>query len=382
MIADNPTVGCGHPHTVGGAEHCFDVIDFFCGCGGMSYGFHEASRQSGFFKVIAAFDIDKYAGATYETNLGLKPIATDLAEEAIEDIVRAVASQRTVPNKPLLVIGCAPCQGFSAHRRKDPRHDSRNYLIRRFAEIAVALEPTLVIMENVSELLGKAHCHHYESFRSTLESAGYIVSADTINMAEYGVPQKRMRALVLASRIGEAPMPEPILERRCFRTVRDAIGLLPALGAGECSRHDPMHITSRHKPETVEMLKLIPLDGGSRPPGVGPACLDRVSGFGDVYGRLFWDRPSVTITARCRTPSCGRFVHPEQHRGLSVREAALLQSFPPSYMFEGPFDDKYKQIGNAVPPAFSRHLAIHLEAWLRSHPHASVTSDLEAAACD
>ncbi|MNT22978.1 putative BsuMI modification methylase subunit YdiO [compost metagenome] len=93
---------------------------------------------------------------------------------------------------------------------------------------------------------------------------------------------------------------------------------------------------------------------------MGPACLDKVKGFYDVYGRLAWNKPAITMTARCRTPSCGRFTHPEQDRGLSIREAALLQSFPQDFIFEGPFDDKYKQIGNAVPPVFSTHLAAHV----------------------
>jgi hypothetical protein len=116
-----------------------------------------------------------------------------------------------------------------------------------------------------------------------------------------------------------------------------------------------MHETSRHRQSTLEILRRVPRDGGSRPAGVGPACLDRTKGvhggYTDVYGRLAWSGPAPTITARCRTPSCGRFTHPEQDRGLTAREAALLQTFPSDWQFSGPFDDRYKQIGNAVPPA-------------------------------
>lgn len=132
-----------------------------------------------------------------------------------------------------------------------------------------------------------------------------------------------------------------------------------------------MHITSKHRAETIELLSKIPKDGGSRrslPEGEGPECLRKVDGFRDVYGRLSWDKASVAITARCRTPSCGRFTHPEQNRGLSVREAALLQGFPESFYFEGPFDDKYKQIGNAVSPVFAEALAKHIDGvWLPPH---------------
>jgi len=135
-----------------------------------------------------------------------------------------------------------------------------------------------------------------------------------------------------------------------------------------------MHITSKHRPDTVKLLRAIPPDGGSRsalPPEMVRDCHKSVDGFRDVYGRLWWDRPSVSITARCRTPSCGRFTHPEQHRGLSVREAALLQSFPDDWIFEGPFDDKYKQIGNAVPPLLAKAIAENIDShWVSASPPA------------
>jgi len=166
-------------------------------------------------------------------------------------------------------------------------------------------------------------------------------------------------------------MPRGFLNHREFRTVKQAIAHLPALEAGGSDPLDPMHITSKHRPSTVDLIRLIPSNGGSRkalPVGVGPACWDGVDGFRDVYGRLWWDRPAVAITARCRTPSCGRYVHPEQHRGLTVREAALLQGFPEDTFFEGPFDDKFKQIGNAVSPQFARIVAEHLaREWSANH---------------
>ncbi|MCZ7685226.1 MAG: DNA cytosine methyltransferase [Sandaracinaceae bacterium] len=141
-----------------------------------------------------------------------------------------------------------------------------------------------------------------------------------------------------------------------------------------------MHITSRHRAATIDLLRLIPHDGGSRrslPDGVGPDCHRKVDGFRDVYGRLWWDRPAVAITARCRTPSCGRFAHPSQDRGLSVREAALLQGFPANFDFAGPFDDKYKQIGNAVSPIFARSLAEHIaRAWTGKATPTAIAGDV------
>jgi len=343
----------------------YDFVDFFSGCGGMSYGFHTLGRQTNAFSLVGAFDIDPYANQTFARNFGFEPSNLDLSQVAPADIRNILARHRSDEQKPLVVIGCAPCQGFSSHRKKDPRKDPRNSFVGKFAEIAVALNAEMVIMENVPDLLAKKHWYHYEAFHKTLENVGYHIKAKILNMAEFGVPQERFRAVVLASRRFTPTMPKPIFERTAFRTVRDAIGDLPPLAVGQTYADDPMHITSNHRKETIEILKQIPKDGGSRPPGVGPACLDRVAGFYDVYGRLAWDKPAITITARCRTPSCGRFTHPEQDRGLSVREAGLLQGFPADFVFEGPFDDKFKQIGNAVPPLFSLNLASHVLSLLR-----------------
>lgn len=335
----------------------YDFVDFFCGCGGMSYGFHKIGEKTGRFRWAGAFDIDKHAMKTYETNFDCSPTSMDLGKATIDEIKNSIHREG---DNELIVIGCAPCQGFSSHRKKDPRKDARNSLIGRFAEIAVALEPKLIIMENVPDLLAKKHWHYYEAFKSTLEQAGYHIAVKILNMADFGTPQARFRTVLLASREFTPSLPEPVFTPATYRTVRDAIGWLPPLAAGEACKEDPMHVTSKHRKETIEILRQVPKDGGSRPRGIGPACLDKVNGFYDVYGRLAWDRPSVTITARCRTPSCGRFAHPEQDRGLSVREAALLQGFPPDFIFEGPFDDKFKQIGNAVSPIFSMRLAAHI----------------------
>lgn len=336
----------------------YDFVDFFCGAGGMSYGFHSMAELTGRFRWAGAVDIDNHAIDTYERNYGHRPKNLNLGEEEIDYIVHELDLDS---NNELILIGCAPCQGFSAHRKKDHRGpDGRNTLVGRFAEIAVAMQPKLIIMENVPDLLAKKHWVHYKAFKDTVEAAGYHIAVKILNMADYGTPQARFRTVLLASRDFIPTLPEPVFTPSQYRTVRDAIGKLPPLEAGGKDPDDPMHITSKHRKETIEILKQVPKNGGNRPRGVGPACLDKVDGFYDVYGRLAWDKPAVTITARCRTPSCGRFVHPEQDRGLSVREAALLQGFPEDFYFEGPFDDKYKQIGNAVSPIFSTRLAGHV----------------------
>jgi DNA (cytosine-5)-methyltransferase 1 len=338
----------------------FDVVDFFAGCGGMSYGFHAIGEPTGLFHHAGAFDIDEHANKTFKRNYGSPSIDVDLGKAKPSEIKKIIEENRK--HKQLIVIGCAPCQGFSKHRKKDPDsfNDPRNNLIRKFAQIAVELEPVLIVMENVPEILSEKYSAYYDSFKKVLEQNGYQISSAVINMADYGVPQKRQRALVLASRLFKPEIPRPLYAEANYTTVRDAIGGLPKLAIGEIHKNDPMHQTSKHSRNTVDIIKKVPKDGGFRPKGVGPACLDKVKGFSDVFGRLFWDRASITVTARCRTPSCGRYAHPEQNRGLSVREAALLQSFPKEFIFEGPFDDKFKQIGNAVPPLFSLFLAAHL----------------------
>ncbi|WP_276861510.1 DNA cytosine methyltransferase [Haematobacter missouriensis] len=360
------------------------VIDFFSGCGGMSFGFHTATARNVKYRVLGGLDIDRHANATYERMLKKPAIMNDIRRLTDRESLEEALSQWGYDSsKPLILIGCAPCQGFSSHRKKDPREDERNELLAAFGAIVLALEPALVVMENVPEMLQKKYWKHYEAFSSQLEEHGYITRARLHNLGSFGVPQERYRALVLSSRLSHrTEMPRPTHAPSKFVSVRDAIGELPPLSAGEECKHDPMHKTSKHRRETIELLKLIPHDGGSRkslPDGVGPQCHTKVDGFRDVYGRLWWDRPAVAITARCRTPSCGRFVHPTQDRGLSVREAGLLQGFPANYHFEGPFDDKFKQIGNAVAPTFARALAEHIDqAWVGEAVSTSLEEDVRA----
>lgn len=352
------------------------VIDLFCGCGGMSYGFATAKTRAVSYEICGGVDIDPHACATYEKMLGIAPLRADVTSLLRPTRYEEVLARWGVdPSRPLVLIGCAPCQGFSSHRKKDPRTDGRNSLLRVFAKIACTLKPDLIVMENVPEIFASQHWSHYADWQRTLRRAGYRFRAKIYNLAQFGVPQERFRAVVIAARDwSHFRMPTPTYAPDQFATVRQAIGGLRPLTAGGIDPIDPMHITSKHRPETVRLLKLIPPDGGSHsslPRGVGPACLHNVDGFRDVYGRLSWDKPAVAITGRCRTPSCGRYTHPEQHRGLSVREAALLQGFPSKFMFEGPFDDKFKQIGNAVSPIFARAVAEHLDReWTTDHSKA------------
>ena len=342
-----------------------DVLDLFCGCGGASAGFLKARLSDARYRAIGGVDIDSHALRTYERNIGAPGINMDIARVSADKALLGSmlgASLRN-PENPLFLIGCAPCQGFSSHTKMRLSADPRKNLLPHFARLAVQLNPDAIFIENVPEMLAKRNWKHFELSKSILERHGYFVRARIYNFAEFGLPQERFRAVVLAFK-RPFEMPEPFVKPEKFRTVKDVIGYLPALISGGQAGADPMHITSNHRPATIRTLRAIPKDGGNRPVGVGPKCLDkareRYGGYTDVYGRLWWDRPAVTITARCRTPSCGRFVHPGQDRGLSVREAALLQGFSRDYVFDGPFDDKFKQIGNAVPPLVAQFIGEHM----------------------
>jgi DNA (cytosine-5)-methyltransferase 1 len=253
-------------------------------------------------------------------------------------------------------------------------------LLETLGKFVLKLAPEAVFIENVPDLFAARNWDSFRRLRDALVEGGYDLRASVVNFAELGVPQERFRAVILARREAPVSLPSAACSPDEFVTVRQAIGHLRPIASGETDASDPMHQASRHRVDTVDVIRQVPLDGGSRPSGVGPACLDRArgdfGGYTDVYGRLWWDKPAPTITARCRTPSCGRFVHPEQHRGLTVREAALLQTFPESWQFEGPFDDRFKQIGNAVPPRAATAFARHIVSGWRTPAHEVGTLDI------
>lgn len=341
---------------VGSGEAPFQVLDFFCGSGGMSAGFASLSKARPFFDVIGGCDIDRNAADAYSTNFDATGSVRDINslledERALENFLEDAHGYDS--DKPLVVIGCAPCQGFSAHRKRHwSREDERNTLVGAFASLATKLKPACIVLENVPEMLSGRYWKHFAEARDVLAEAGYTVRQAIYNAASFGVPQERFRSLVIAMK-KDFLMPEPLLEYENFVTVRDAIGHLPSVPAGAAHPEDELHRSAGHKTSTLETIRAVPKDGGSRPVGVGPECLDRVKGYYDVYGRLYWDRPAITVTHYARNPASGRYIHPEQDRGLTVREAALLQSFPKGYAFSGSFDAMFKQIGEAVPPKFS-----------------------------
>jgi DNA (cytosine-5)-methyltransferase 1 len=357
-----------------GEGGAIDVVDMFSGCGGMSAGFRMANAVLPAYRLVMAVDIDPVANRSYEANLGLRPEAMDVGslsrsrrqEWAILD------PQQRDPGRPLVLIGCAPCQGFSSHRNAAGEVDPRNDLFEDFIRLAVKSEPDVVVIENVPELCIETHWPRVARARARLTAAGYRVHLAIHNMAEFGLPQERFRAVMVAARRPFTPI-RGHLDRSGFRTVRQAIGHLPRVAAGEVGA-DPMHYSAGHRDSTIELIRSVPPNGGSRPAGSGPESLRNLArrqgkeAYEDVYGRLWWDRPAITVTAYARNPASGRFVHPTQHRGLTVREAALLQGFPSTYEFAGNFDERFRQIGNAVPPIFAVVLALNVVGNLLQPP--------------
>lgn len=347
------------PRTKRASEATFDVIDFFCCGGGMSLGFASLWE---FFRILGGVDINSTSLKTYELNHGTQVLNADITTISPESNV-IQQTFKLKKNRPLVVIGCAPCQGFSAHRKKDgdKPEDERNTLIGYFSDIAVNLNPDFVVMENVPEILTGKYKNHYEEAKKVFAQNGYYVVQRVYNAAGFGVPQTRNRAIIVASKYKNFVLPDELLSEGEYKTVRDAIADLPYVDARcQTEMEDRYHRCSTHKQSTIDVIAQVPHDGGSRPKGVGPKCLDKVNGFSDVYGRLSWDKPSITITQYARNPASGRYSHPEQNRGLTIREAARLQSFPDGYLWNGSLGDAFKQIGEAVPPLLALAIATQI----------------------
>jgi len=339
------------------------LIDFFSGAGGTSLGFAALNSIIPAFKMLGGCDINEISASTYSHNFGTPIIHEDITKLAYEDgrlddFLSYVGYDK---NKPIILIGCAPCQGFSSHRKKrwNEEDDIRNSLIMAFAEIVKRIKPDAILMENVPEFLSKRYWNYFSAAKKCYEENGYIIKSNIHNAANFGVPQERFRSIIVGIK-KDFTLPKGYLLANEYKTVRDAIGSLPPVAAGVADPKDSMHKSAAHKQSTIDVMRQVPHNGGNRPVGVGPACLDKVNGFSDVYGRLFWDKPSITITHYARNPASGRYTHPDQDRGLTAREAALLQSFPNDFEFMGKPDDIFRQIGEAVPPMLSAAIAVHL----------------------
>ncbi len=333
----------------------YNAIDVFSGVGGLSAGMVRAG-----FAAIAAIEIDKYAVLTYRMNHSeTTVIEKDIRRVSTDEIIKELNGE------PLhLLAGCPPCQGFSSVRRlnrKQNVHDERNDLILEYLRLVKELRPLTIMMENVPGLI------NYDLFKDVvkeLDSIGYRPKVEIVNVKDYGVPQNRKRLIMVGSLLGEIDIAEGTREKV---TVKDAIGKLEPIQETK----DPLHkITANHTPEVMERIRLTPKDGGSwkdLPEQYTLECHKKENvGFNDIYGRLRWNDYSATITGGCLNPSKGRFLHPEEDRVITAREAALLQSFPRRYKFPVniPKASLALLIGNALPPRFSYIQSMNIKGHL------------------
>jgi DNA (cytosine-5)-methyltransferase 1 len=320
------------------------AVDLFCGCGGMTVGLKRAG-----FRVLGAVDVDPLSVKTYKANhRDVTLWEKDIRELDPQELLDAIALEKGGLD---LLGGCPPCQGFSTMRTLNGAlmvDDPRNDLLLKFERFVEALRPRAVMMENVP---GLADDKRFEAFLRKLKKLGYLGAHRVLNAAEYGVPQRRRRLIYLAGLGMEIPFADKDAK---MKTVEEAIGDLPKAGQSG----DPVHdMPENRTPKVLEVIRLIPKNGGSRrdlPEKFQLECHKRCNGFKDVYGRMAWKEVAPTITSGCFNPSKGRFLHPEEDRAITMREAALLQGFPRRYKF--PTTDNKSavalMIGNALPPPF------------------------------
>jgi DNA (cytosine-5)-methyltransferase 1 len=333
----------------------YTAIDLFSGCGGLSLGLKYAG-----FTVLAAVEIDSKARETYALNHPEVPlVGTDIRKVSGAQLLRSCNLKRGQLD---LLAGCPPCQGFSTLRARNGHAaapDARNDLIDEFARLAITLRPKMVMMENVPAL---ARYEKFTDFVEKLEQEGYKVITKVLDTSCFGVPQRRKRLILSASRVGAPLLASPQQDRM---TVRDAIGHLKSSGHSGDLLHDIQ--STRRSSRVQAMIATIPKDGGSRnslPDNMKLGCHKKTTGFNDVYGRMKWDDVAPTITSGCSNPSKGRFIHPNEDRPISLREAALLQGFPVGYRFNLLHGKQSiaLMIGNALPPPF---IAAHSKAMIQ-----------------
>lgn len=337
------------------------AVDLFSGCGAVT----EALKRR-HFRVVAAIDNDPISCLTYRTNhAAVRLYEKDIRRVSPYEIRSELLSNR---NLDLLVV-CAPCQPFSSQGRKDSE-DARARLILSAVRFATVLKPKLILFENVPGFATPRFVSILDELRRRLRRIHYRTGdPEMTDAADYGVPQRRERCILIARRAGQPPrLPPATTPSGRRKSVRWALEDLPKLSSGERDADDPLHFSRKHHAITLRRLSHIPKDGGSRfslPKRLVLKCHKDYSGHPDVYGRMSWDDVSPTLTTGCTDVTRGRFAHPQDNRAITLREAARLQTFTDSYWFEGNSSEIAAQIGNAVPVKLIEEITPVLRAQLR-----------------
>lgn len=344
-----------------------EVVDLFCGIGGLSYG-----MKSEDFRIRAGFDLDWTCQYAYEANNDADFIFKDIRAVRKEDIL-PYYSKKSIR----VLAGCAPCQPFSSYAFKNKNKDEKKYnLLYEFGRLVKEVKPDIVTMENVPTIASFKLRSVLGDFIKTLESEGYHVSYKVVYCPDYGVPQTRKRLVLLASKFGEIELIPPTHQKDSYVSVRDVIGTLPPLAAGEQCPTDKLHRCRALSDLNMKRIKATPYGGSWRdwPEDLVLDCHKKSGGksFGSVYGRMTWESPAPTMTTLCTGIGNGRFGHPDQDRAISAREAALLQTFPMTYRFfpneqEVSLSKVSRYIGNAVPPRLGEIIAESIKEHIRAH---------------
>lgn len=342
------------------------VVDLFCGVGGLTHGFIKEK-----FDVIAGIDFDKTCAYAYEKNNKSTFIHADLTSYPPGKI------KKLFPKGSLkILVGCAPCQAFSTYTQGSKKNNKWK-LLYSFGKIIEAVKPDIISMENVPNLLNYKKGKVFRDFIGVLDKQKYSIEYQIVDAKNYGVPQRRKRLILIASRVGRISiLPETHSDNNPV-TVRKAIGKLPRIAHGQTHRNDPMHRARLLSPLNERRMRATP-PGGSWKSWTDPSLIldchkkDTGKSYGSVYGRMKWNDVSPTLTTQCTGYGNGRFGHPVQNRAISLREAAILQSFPRKYKFIDPsieFNSSTieQHIGNAVPvrlgAVIARSIKKHLDRY-------------------
>jgi DNA (cytosine-5)-methyltransferase 1 len=342
------------------------AVDLFCGIGGLTHGLEKAGVN-----VVAGLDCDTTCEYAYNENNNARFIPADVSTYPASDIKKLFGNAKT-----RILVGCAPCQTFSAQSRKirkqkDLEQDPRWTLLNSFATYIEEIQPEIVSMENVPEL---RNFNIFKQFCERLEKINYSIDWQVVDCAKYGLPQKRRRLVLLASKYSNIKLlPYDSVEFARKRTVRDVLGNLPALDCGQMHEEDNLHRSAGLTAKNLERIKHSKQGGTWRdwPEHLMTECHKKDSGkdFTSVYGRMRWDEPSPTITTQFFYIGAGRYGHPDQHRAISLREGALLQTFPQEYKFFKDYKDMAlatisRHIGNAVPVDLGKIIGLSIKKHL------------------